>query len=271
MGATSLFSQPYLSALNDSTSQWNIVIDGYCDATCTSEFTHESDTIINGNNYSVLKAGANQFIFVREDTTLGKMWYYENQYFQTEYLIMDLSLGLGDTFNIYTDTNPSPYIVDSVFTFNSRKHVRLSAVLSICSPELKIEFIEGVGTNAGLAYQGKGNYTPDMLVCYKEDTTVIFQNVMFPNTCFICFVGLEEHKFDFEVIPNPVEEEIKINFIHEEFAKIEITDIRGRLIYSYHGLLKEHSISGSHLEQGQYILKVATEDGKFNSKKFIKR
>jgi hypothetical protein len=88
-----------------------------------------SDTItLNNKVYFQTFLKDSLFGYFREDTTTGRAWFWTT-YDTTEYLIMDLSLNVGDSFlvKVYSDTLVT---VSSIDTLNGRKEL----TLDFCNP-----------------------------------------------------------------------------------------------------------------------------------------
>ena len=112
------FCQNYQSLFGDTSTTWEIIPHGYCDFICSQTIIVSGDTTISANNYKIISGLPG---FVREDTGQGKAWFYDTNN-NTEYLVMDLGLNLGDTFNIYDYFNiANSFIVDSVYYESSKK------------------------------------------------------------------------------------------------------------------------------------------------------
>lgn len=138
----------------------------------------KSDTIsFDGINYFV---GRNDFVwpvYIREDTTLGRI--YRRHEGLCEYLVCDLSLSVGDTFYVpfdgFCDTynEPLPIIADTIFYVNGLKYIQFRTIYEEIDVEMDIYghpdttfiplpnlygvelhgipimFIEGIGPNFG--------------------------------------------------------------------------------------------------------------------------
>lgn len=254
------FSQTYLSLFGDTSTTWDIILHGYCDAVCSQTIVVNGDTTINANTYKVISGLPG---FVREDNIQGKAWFYSTNN-NTEYLVMDLSLKLGDTFNLYNWSNdPNPFVVDSVYYVSSKKHVRLNAWTSICSMNEKITFIEGSGTTASLFYQRDlhGNFVTSYMLCQHKNGLKVAGNILFSDSCYICSVGTQEYNSDInsvKIFPNPAIDILSIETRANSLSNFNLT------IYNVFG---EHVISQpiksiltdiniSNLHRGVYIVKV---------------
>ncbi len=271
-------AQAYESLFGSISTSWDIAI-GYCDAVTTESGFVIGDTIINAKTYKILGGfqGFSGFAgYIREDTLQGKAWFY-NEYQKQEYLAMDLNLSVGDTFNIYDYGNTAhPYLVDSVYSLNNRKHVRLNVSISICTSIEQITFIEGVGTNAGLFFQG--NYfdpIPNYMLCQHKNGSQVASNLLYPDTCFLHVVHLPELKFSdnkLQVFPNPAHEElnIELNMVIGSSTRLSVYNELGERIFSTAVSQKRLKIDIARLPSGIYTI-VIGDSYSFVSGMFIKQ
>lgn len=186
----SVFSQPYLSIYGDSSTTWSIVKQGACDYVCSAFYSPTGDTTINSTTYSILP----NYGFIREDSAIGKVWFFD-EYWNQEFLVMDMSLNVSDEFTIYDwFGNAQSFIVDSINFQAGKKHIYLNGRINICGMEEPLLFVEGSGPNAGFNFQkGEGgNFIRSYMLCQSKDDSIVQSNVMFMDSCEICTIGLEE-------------------------------------------------------------------------------
>lgn len=201
----------YKSIFGKSSTTWNSILFGACDAVTTSPITVIGDSTFRGHNYKIV----NQFSifdtshgFLREDTLTGKVWFY-NKTISKEFLVADLSLNKTDSFKIFTPNLDSSFIfVDTIYFDNGKKHIRFSnSYIQICAPEEVFEFIEGTGTNAGLFYntEWNGNFINSYLLCHEKDGEKVYGNNLFNDSCFIQSLDVNDVQIfnELEVFPNP--------------------------------------------------------------------
>jgi hypothetical protein len=266
------FAQNYLSLFGDNSTTWDIVLHGYCDAVCSQTITVTGDTSINADTYKVISGLPG---FVREDTVQGKAWFYDT-YYNTEFLVMDLGLNLGDNFIIYDLFNvANPMTVDSVYYADNKKHVRLNAWTTMCSLNEKITFIEGSGTTASFGYQRdlNGSVSSSML-CHHKDGVRVSGNVLFNDSCYECSVGINENtptSIKVTLFPNPTHDLLTIenkDFISTEF-KLTIYNLVGNKTYSQTLTDPLTTVKVSNLSSGIYYA-VVTDNTRTRHLKFIK-
>lgn len=268
------FSQVYKSLYGNSTTVWNTDL-GYCDSECTDSVSITGDTVIGIVSYKKIHGNDinNGLGFLRQDTVLGKAW-FRNTFNNNEYLVMDLSLSVADTFVIYDFFDP-PYTiyVDSVYFKNGLKHVRFNYWISMCGQIEKLTFIEGSGTNSGIAYlptaggSGALNY---YLLCHFKDGIRACGNVFYNDACFVCYVGVNEirNNLSFFISPNPSSGIFTLSS-SEKISSIEITDVLGNCILKSTIKNQKSEINLSSQPKGIYFLKVQNENANFGVKKII--
>lgn len=167
----------YQSFFGQNSTEWSETISNL-GGTFTNQFTISGDTAIGFVNYKKIQGSFNSFI--REDTTTGKVWTAYQDLVFTERLAADYSLALGDTFiirnlmNTFLDT---AVIVDSVFMLNGRKHIRFNYRYFPFLTEVKLLFIEGVGTTIVSFIKCMDIIL--RLTCYVNQK-IMFKNIQIP-------------------------------------------------------------------------------------------
>jgi len=247
---------------------WDIILYGYCDAVCSDSFHITGDSIINAETYQEL-AGLG---FLREDTVAGKTWLYDPAW-NEEYLIMDLSLTVGDTFYLYDYTNiPYPTTVDSVQLINGLKHLWLHEEGNICGLTYSMKFVEGCGPNVGFNYQRSLPINSFMLCQHKSGVKTL-GNTLFFDACYVCQVGLKETNLGrIQLFPSPANDVLNILFADEvQQATLCVFDQFGRIqleIPNWNNQLQEVTIAS--LKPGIYF--VSIKDKELESvKRFVKQ
>ena len=266
-------SQNYQSIFGSDSTTWDIATI-YCDAGGTRTATIVGDTIINSNGYKIIREFP---VYLREDTLQGKVWFY-NSYDSTEYLTMNLDLSLGDTFDIHSYLNtPFHHYVDSVYFLNNLKHVRLNTFITMCGDVEKITFIEGVGSTAGLFFQGNndGSNVQDYMLCQHKNGVKVASNLIYPDTCFIQVISVSEYSFNDKnliVYPNPSYNELNIKLKNtiNTGSNFAIYNLLGTKVISGSISDNRYKIDISKLANGVYIILVE-ENKTLKSTKFLKQ
>ena len=238
----------YQSIFGQNNTAWKIMFAA-CDYACSHTYIAENDTLIAQETYKIIRRDL-QNNYVREDTALGKVWYYDS-YSSSEHLLMDLNLTLGDSFQIHN----LKYPVDSVYYFQNKKHIRIKRYKSACAYDSlnQLTFIEGVGCSSGF-YYNTDLVDNEYLLCQIKDMTTdsIFEqlNLWDVDNCDYCAMSNRNIKESelFSVYPNPFTDKILIN------APVYTISI---LIYNSIGqLVAEEQISEEQVETDLSNLKI---------------
>lgn len=260
------YSQPYQSLFGDTITAWNITFSNLF-GTITDSLVAKDDTIINSNTYKKVTfyypetSQINTMFWgaIREDTVMGKAWYYSNSD-TTERLIIDLSLNDGDSMLLGNDMwlTKNFYKVDSVYNFGGRKYIRFDVLIK---PSEKLHFIEGIGTNAGITYQSDNtaNLSPYLLCSYKDEQ-IEYQNLYYNGDCYFNTTGIEEKNKEEEIIiyPNPTTGKFTVSSRQGAIKKVEVYDLFGRLVLC----TNKPQIDMSSFPAGLYIWRVGNARGK---------
>lgn len=278
----------YQSIFGSTQTSWN---------NYTSEFAGDfmdslvvcCDTVINNKNYKVVDdykfcfgcpspLYSSKVLFLREDTTIGKAWQITPYDTINEKLIMDLSLTLTDSFEVFTNQF---YDVDSVYVKNGKKHIRLVGPLYTIFYDEKYTMIEGVGTNIGVGleffYGGPGN-SLYLLCSYKNDTTE-YQNThpMYSSYCFLLTntgINDNDNKLNINVFPNPSINELTIEYIGKisNNLKIELYNTNGKLEFTKEfNQLSQTIINTQHFPAGSYFIVIKNKQEVIATQKWVKQ
>lgn len=166
-----------------------------------------------------------------EQQIIGKMrvngsnskLYFKEQGTDTEVLIMDLDLSVGDTFTIQTEYNPHEEIhVENVYIHDNKKHIQFTETIGTSSPpgEIKREFIEGVGPNWGFA--AGSNY---LFICKSEDgmQTYSYENEYIRNCGLVTTSVNLTKENEIIIYPNPMMEQVFITIPEMNLGNLSLT------------------------------------------------
>jgi len=242
----------------------------------TMQWVMEGDTVFNNQTYKKLyntNYGPSILLKtffggMREDS-IGRVYIYTatNQsppgiilQSQTEYLLYDFSLQVGDTLQVINDWNIIQTLtsIDSVMIDNQyRKRY-------IYNAWGQREVIEGIGSVKGLFFPMVHEFEHGQLLTCYEDADIFWNNPeLFGADCFT--VGIEERRQGNSVIsiyPLPVSE--KLHVVFEEVPtgdiSIRLYDITGRLVEDFHYTgQKEIIINAENIKTGTYFMHVNTD------------
>ncbi len=208
--------------------------------------------------------------------------FFEDMETQDRYIIMDLSLNVGDTFTMKDEySQPRNIIVDSVYYEDGKKHIRFDDVIgfsSYASVEITLKrcFIEGVGPTWGFCPKEEGT---TFFVCkhegenlfYSYPDTTLFVNCSFNSNYFGNDVNLIE-KNSLLIWPNPTTNIFNV-ILPEKVRYLAIYSITGILCFSTNfdaDMSRTFSFDMSNCSKGIYLLRVITEDTQ-ETKKIIKK
>ncbi|MBR1992520.1 MAG: T9SS type A sorting domain-containing protein [Bacteroidales bacterium] len=262
-------------------------------------FCKNDTSVINGKTYYEL-IGTD--IYLREDTTTGRIYRYESTYGE-DVLTCDMSLNVGDTFWMpfyrwSLNQSPVPIVVDTVIYVNGLKNIIFRKICDC--PHLyaenyhghPIEFVEGIGPSfsplgwggwysmfcdGGYYYMDSilrcdiGIYDNPFLLCVHKDDELVYMADERAGCYQYGFIKVEENPKDvFALFPNPTRNRLTIRFESlPSNCTLYISDMFGRIVFV--GCLTEMrtSINISHLQQGTYIATCIIDNKKY-SRKFVK-
>ncbi len=248
------FSQNYQSIFGQNSTMWSGILFGACDAICSGSTYVSGDTAINSTIYKKLPGIPG---FIREDANAGKVMFYDT-YTNSEFVVMDLGLSVGDTFPIYNWSGTASYaLVDSVYLQGGLKRVRINYFINICMPFEKIIFIEGSGPTSWFNYQASCCGVASYMLCHYKDGVKITGNTMFQDSCQFCEVGISENEATtfFKIFPNPAGNELSLNlekpFHHSVFV---IKDVLGKQLLTFIFDEDNEVLNIESLENGLYFI-----------------
>jgi hypothetical protein len=257
-------AQPYKSIFGNTSTTWKIVATNL-DVLKIDTVSAENDTTFNANNYKKIFSYYPTYIhylsgYLREDTINGKVWYYSKND-NTEKLVMNLSLALGDS--IYLDLWPDNgwVTVDSVYYNNNRKMIRLNTDFSSGWGE-KLLFIEGIGTNRGVQYLSSNLNTSPYLLCSYQDYQLIYTNNNSNfNGCSLLNTNVNELQISdlsCSIFPNPTLSNaiIKFNNIANIHYILVLYNFSGFKIKEYETNSSSILIEGGEFKAGVYFYKL---------------
>ena len=248
------------------------------------------DTILHGVYYKMVDVDSLNAIhsapaLLREDTTVGKVWYralsptrwsLTPAYDTIEILLFDFSLNQGDTFHIeYPDfyQRDTFALVDSVYYDDyGRKCLQLRG-------GTWMTMIAGVGSNAGVLFRHEPLqlYIGQHLLCYHRDGQRMYLNA-FWGTCLVHDGSSTNRLADalIRVYPNPAQVFLNLNYRGEDqVVHWRVLDLNGRVRGEnpryWLEANKDWQMDLSDYTPGVYILQVWGEGMRLTQLKFIKQ
>lgn len=258
-------AQPYESIFGETSTSWNIY-EEIADAGDTHLLHIYNDTTFNGFSYKYVTDDYEfNSGYLREDTMEGKVWFYSPET-ELEYLIMDLSLAVGDTFYIDSNTETGLFaLVDAVFFLDDKKHIHLNFPLIYGNDSL--EFIEGMGTNAGIYFPyNYYEYFNIYLLCAYKDDIQTYSNSYFDGICEYNWTYTEnmlQQKPSLSVFPNPCSDValIKFNNIQKNNFRCVIYNSSMQIVYERKDISDDHFVfNKGNLNQGIYFISLSNQE-----------
>lgn len=188
---------------------------------------------------------------LRENAVEGKLWFTQADS-NVEYLIMDMSLQIGDTFEI----KPGLWSqVDSIYYLDEKKVIQFDLFSSRWNEPIR--FIEGAGpnNNFSVTYDFDWFY---MTCKYDHDILdYVNQNSLFIG-CMPDPTGVKEKsdlKNEITFYPNPCSGTLNINISNFNMTKISIIDLYGRVLNQIYLQNASSLINLNDLTNGVYFIK----------------
>ena len=250
----------YKSIFGNDTTQWNYLTSyNVADLLYTLIYKAYGDTLMNDTNYRWLYEDYYQWGMVsgvagmiREDTMTGRVWvrYLEDT---ADYLIMDLSLDVNDTFLIRNkiDSKYDKKVKVEEIEYNQYgKNVVLGRDYG--------SFIEGVGTDIMIrAFEYDTYYE---LLCAYQDDELIYVGPRDTCNLWINTGTHDARQGNFKIYPNPASGPIMFETVEAGPWTVRISSLDGQLLYSTKIEGDNRQIDLSPFAQGIYFITVRSRD-----------
>jgi len=246
----------FQAVLNSDSISWNmakaelermVMFDMYCLSYPDSAY---ANLYVSEIDMTYFHAGK-----FREDLNTGQLW-YENLY-NAERLLMDMSLSVGDTFEVYMNEWST---VEDVYYRDGRKIIQFDWYSTMWKENLL--FIEGVGRNIGFLY---GDYLFYTSCKYDNDQLVyVNQNTLFIG-CFLDPTNVDENiakKEAFSITQLSGSKQLRITGVNA-FNKpihLKVVNILGNKTFEYTLSNDPDSVDLGHLKNGLYVLVFSSID-----------
>ena len=299
----------YKSVLGDSIAEWYVLqamFDGGDGRTgnytiATEDTVILSDTIYNiyrcNEMYSEVGCGGFQGFpgdfrnydkYIRESEDRSKL-YFRTSLSNTEILLMDLNLEVGDTVDTKTwiwdgvPYNDTAIVVDSVYYHNDMKHIRTNYYTSFKRPYTSdniydtLKFIEGIGPSFGITYipsvmlAGKDSYYIYTVICYYRDEISEYRKIPNEWSCYVrWWMNINDvDNISATIYPNPTKDKVFITDLAEEEHTIKIISQKGIVVKTIIAYGSEIEIDLKGFPSGIYNIVIVNNNG-LTSKKIIK-
>ncbi len=278
--------------------------DGYnpnlmgCSTTWTYSFDKSRTVTVNDTVYYRTPSSSEDWdiwpgrtIYLREDSVNGRLFgRYEVDDYEKEYLICDLSLSVGDTFTLQSNSNKLYWFlgdlgseklmrVDSI-TYPSGKKIIYLTVLNDHDSffdaahrfNVSYRFMEGVGPMLGIFPHERNDVSSGFLLCMHKDEELFYMTHE-DLGCYQQGAGISNYSSaDVHIYPNPTSQDVTIEFAteNEVSGTVIIRDIVGRVCKQAFVSSNHSKISVADLPSGIYILTFADENMKKFTQKIVK-
>jgi len=304
----SSFSQPYQSIFGKEKTVFDIVTPITCydsdpnpfGCVWTNSFsTTSKDTItINGFLYQIFNPNNYNwewgYGFVREDTMNGKIYRYIPD-LKEEFLICDMTLNVGDTFQLpifldYVPLNIYWYweqgynaVVKQIDTIGGRKIIEFHPISGVYTYffdgnyrkyNIYLKFLEGVGPLYGPlgylnSYTGVERKLGAVLCIHRDDSLYYMTSELLG--CSQCYVTIDDPESPMiRISPNPVHDFVSMEVMDNMMGgKLFIMNSVGMVVYQGYVSNIKIELDISHLSAGFYSVLFETSKERTVSK-FVK-
>ena len=279
----------YKSVFGQNSTQWIFETHNLMGGAQDTIFV-QKDTTAYGYNWKKIQAKSfnQQFkgALIREDTTIGKVWYkglyVRNSILDTmNFPLYDFSLNVNDTFNVsnmwsgYNGTTVLQNTVDSIYYIGGYKCIRFKGKYGSFGFE-NYTFIEGIGGNLGVLWkQYSGPLQAQYLLCsYKDGVQTFYRNKRHNGNCDVfnnssSINGIEASSNLVAIYPNPSTDVLNIDIKNNAYQVLstQIIDVLGRVAATS---LNTEELDVSKLPRGTYCLKIKLSNDVQINKRFQK-
>lgn len=272
--SNSSFSQEYKPLL-DVYNEWHVT---NCFFGClTDKYFTDGDTIVDGQDYKILDGFhfISRTFLLREEVADKKVYLnFVQQSGNSEYLLYDFSLNVGDSIDMKNPISPFPlnagyYRVDSIIPRtlvdgNDYRHFYLSPSLSNSISTTSATWIEGVGS---LSLVNAPSGYPDIndvghLSCFFKNSVPFYVNLDSITSCDPLIV-LGQNEFNEQLSEVRISSLVHNGYCHltniENARFIDVYDLNGRRVIAFENNgNRETSLDFSSFKSGVYIIVMNT-------------
>lgn len=220
-----------------------------------------SDTLINGMNYSQVWECDIAYRGALRDDGLGRIYYVPKDE-TVERLVYDFSLNTGDTVTVYIEDpfNTPNYAMQNVQVSNVQ-YIDINGVQRKALDMSGSQWIEGIGCTQGLfrePWANVSNYGTGLECMSHVDTSLygMIGSEICPRQ--LGFSGPDWSWL--QVYPNPASEYIHVKGIDNEPAKFRLYTLSGVQIFERDVVKENYKILLGDLQPGMYIMEFSSEN-----------
>jgi hypothetical protein len=262
------FGQPYEPVIASDSTSWDIAWKELFGNVMGNLYSvANKDTLYHDLYFQSFDPNAEYVGKIREDVNTGKIWYTPPDYTE-EYLIMDLYLTIGDTFDLPVFNTTIPIEVVDVYYINQRKCIEFDFQTEWDEP---LRFIEGVGRNIAMYSFWYGEFT--YVACKYNSGELVYVNSN-PNfiECELDPTGIDTvHSNSVQVYPNPAGELLHVAFEGSDCQEITILifNVNGIEVYR-NNVNANETIDLTTFNKGIYLIQIFYKNNFKNIKLIIK-
>ncbi len=276
----------YKSIFGHESTVWNVMMEYLDDGSGYNYIMRSSiDTSVNDNIYKKIEVYfynnivdteyLRQYILLREDTTTGKVWFrcigddrleYEIGIKDTDFLIMDMSMEIGDSILLFLVGRRYSYsilldwfFVSAIDTINNFKTIHLHD-----KDNDEVEFIEGIGGSNLFDAIEPWHYYSALVCCHKDGELVYHKAPPYHSdeNCIIPHVGIENSAIESSVFvyPNPATNEAMV-LSSFGINEVEVFDMAGSCVLRQEASGLSAKLDVKALPRGTYIVRIHTPMG----------
>jgi len=253
-------SQDFDPVLYSDTTQWNFFTDfKVADMLSTTVFKAYEDTLIGTVNYRRIYEDylgeKGLYGFLKEDTVMGRLW-LRLPSDTTNYLIMDLSLDLDDSFilkSVLGEAYNSEYVVKEVSDTAGRR-----LLLEKEANGHQIRFMEGIGPDF-IFHMIEEEWMYYELLCAYRDNVTIFFNPDLPCVVDDQYVGTSPVKeLKINVYPVPATGILTVEFSGSagSVKEIEFFSLTGMKLFTMESAGSRVNMDLSAYPPGLYFIRI---------------
>ena len=235
-----------------------------CDELYVSKFYADSDTLINGVAYKVFND-----VILRENEQNGDLIrYIPNLQREENHIKFSAALCSRLWLRDFDGDSLMIKILDRYQKDSILHIVTDQLLLDKChNQEIPFEFIQNIGSNAGLDFDIVGDQIKSRLVCHEKNGHPIYEDQEIGDLCSSVSTAEEEgNSLRLQIYPNPTVDKCTIHTNFQGKKKIFLLNSQGMLMNSFTIEEREFDLSLPKNSTGFYILKMSTSNGVFTRK-----
>jgi len=270
MIALSSSGQSYEPVLSSDSTTWNIAWKELFGNVMGNLYSvANKDSIYHDLYFESLYPNPEYVGKIREDTVSGRIWYTPPEKDKSEeYLIMDLTLEVGDIFDLPIFNTTIPIEVVNVYYVNQRKSIEFDYQTEWDEP---LQFIEGVGRNIAMHQFWIGDFTYVSCKYNLDELVYVNSNPNFIG-CELDPTGIRPTNSNFvQLYPNPATNILNIDFglIGKQDITVSVFNDNGMEVCNNKTTDGHITLQLTTFNKGLYLIKISNKNNLITSKFII--